>query len=51
MDHNFELRLFMNMNNDFLKARVFLRRLSSLVINLFTQAAIVLELPLFPHSN
>jgi len=36
----------MNMYNYFLKARVALRTLSSLVINLFTQVAIVLELAL-----
>ena len=36
----------MNMYNYFLKARVSLRTLSSLVINLFTQVAIVLELAL-----
>jgi hypothetical protein len=36
----------MNMYNYFLKARVSLRTLSSLVINLFTQLAIVLELAL-----
>jgi hypothetical protein len=36
----------MNMCNYFLKARVSLRTLSSLVINLFTQVAIVLELAL-----
>jgi len=36
----------MNMYNYFLKARVSLRTLSSLVINLFTQVAIVLGLAL-----
>jgi hypothetical protein len=36
----------MNMYNYFLKARVSLRTLSSLVINLFTQVAIVFELAL-----
>jgi hypothetical protein len=36
----------MNMYNYFLKARVSLRTLSSLVINLFTQVAVVLELAL-----
>jgi hypothetical protein len=41
-----ELHRFMNMYNYFLKARVSLRTLSSLVINLFTQVAIVLELAL-----
>ena len=41
-----ELHHFMNMYNYFLKARVSLRTLSSLVINLFTQVAIVLELAL-----
>ena len=40
----------MNMYNYFLKARVSLRTLSSLVINLFTQVAIVLELAPVPHS-
>src|SRR4030081_378711 len=41
-----ELHHFMHMYNYFLKARVSLRTLSSLVINLFTQVAIVLELAL-----
>jgi hypothetical protein len=36
----------MNMYNYFLKARVSSRTLSSLVINLFTKVAIVLELAL-----
>src|SRR3979411_140596 len=41
-----ELHHFMHMYNYFLKARVSLRTLSSPVINLFTQVAIVLELAL-----
>jgi hypothetical protein len=41
-----ELLHFMNMYNYFLRARVSLRTLFSLVINLFTQVAIVLELAL-----
>jgi hypothetical protein len=41
-----DLHHFMNMYNYFLKARVSLRTLSSLVINLFTQVAIVHELAL-----
>jgi hypothetical protein len=46
-----ELHRFMNMYNYFLKARVSLRILSSLVINLFTQVAIVLELALVSSQN
>jgi hypothetical protein len=41
----------MNMYNYFLKARVSLRTLSSLVINLFTQVAIVLELALVSSQD
>ena len=40
-----------NMYNYFREARVFLRTLSSLIINLFTQVAIVLELaPVSSHT-
>jgi hypothetical protein len=45
-DQSYELHHFMKMYNSFLKARVSLRTLFSLVINLFTQVAIVLELAL-----
>jgi hypothetical protein len=41
----------MNMYNYSLKARVSLRTLSSLVINLFSQVAIVLELALVAATN
>lgn len=41
-----ELHHFINMYNYFLKVRVSLRTLSSLVINLLTQVAIVLKLAL-----